>query len=279
MAPMSIPSIPLNTGAGIPQLGLGTWPMNDAEVADAVVAAAELGYRHVDTATKYGNEAGVADGIRRSGISRDEFFVTTKLDGAFQGDDRAIGGLEAALDRMGLEYVDLLLIHWPLPQRGLFVDTWRSFEKLHADGRARAIGVSNFRPEHLEVLLAETDVVPAVNQIQLNPRVPRLDHRAYDDQHGVVTESYSPLGGDGARVLDTPVVQRIAERLDRTPAQVVLRWHVQQGLVAIPKSSSPERMRDNLAVFDFELADADLAELATLSQGPDAGIDSNHDGH
>jgi 2,5-diketo-D-gluconate reductase A len=253
--------------------------MNDAEVADAVVAAAELGYRHVDTATKYGNEAGVADGIRRSGISRDEFFVTTKLDGAFQGDDRAIGGLEAALDRMGLEYVDLLLIHWPLPQRGLFVDTWRSFEKLHADGRARAIGVSNFRPEHLEVLLAETDVVPAVNQIQLNPRVPRLDHRAYDDQHGVVTESYSPLGGDGARVLDTPVVQRIAERLDRTPAQVVLRWHVQQGLVAIPKSSSPERMRDNLAVFDFELADADLAELATLSQGPDAGVDSNHDGH
>jgi 2,5-diketo-D-gluconate reductase A len=276
---MTIPSIPLNTGAGIPQLGLGTWPMNDAEVADAVVAAAELGYRHVDTATKYGNEAGVADGIRRSGISRDEFFVTTNLDGAFQGDDRAIGGLEAALDRMGFEYVDLLLIHWPLPKRGLFVDTWRSFEKLHADGRARAIGVSNFRPEHLEVLLAETEVVPAVNQIQLNPRVPRLDHRAYDDEHGIVTESYSPLGGDGARVLDAPVVRRMAERLGRTPAQVVLRWHVQQGLVAIPKSSSPERMRDNLAVFDFELEVADLTELATLSQGPDAGVDSNHDGH
>jgi 2,5-diketo-D-gluconate reductase A len=276
---MSIPSIPLNTGASIPQLGLGTWPMNDAEVADAVVAAAELGYRHVDTATKYGNEAGVADGIRRSGVSRDEFFVTTKLDGAFQGDDRAVGGLEAALERMRFDYVDLLLIHWPLPKRGLFVDTWRSFEKLHADGRARAIGVSNFRPEHLEVLLAETEVVPAVNQIQLNPRVPRLDHRAYDDEHGIVTESYSPLGGDGARVLDAPVVRRMAERLGRTPAQVVLRWHVQQGLVAIPKSSSPERMRDNLAVFDFELEVADLTELATLSQGPDAGVDSNHDGH
>jgi 2,5-diketo-D-gluconate reductase A len=276
---MSIPSIPLNTGASIPQLGLGTWPMNDAEVADAVVAAAELGYRHVDTATKYGNEAGVADGIRRSGIDRAEFFVTTKLDGAFQGDDRAVGGLEAALERMRFDYVDLLLIHWPLPTRGLFVDTWRSFEKLHADGRARAIGVSNFRPEHLEVLLAETEVVPAVNQIQLNPRVPRLDHRAFDDEHGIVTESYSPLGGDGARVLDAPVVRRIAERLGRTPAQVVLRWHVQQGLVAIPKSSSPERMRDNLAVFDFELEVADLTELATLSQGPDAGVDSNHDGH
>jgi 2,5-diketo-D-gluconate reductase A len=276
---MPIPSIPLNTGASIPQLGLGTWPMNDAEVADAVVAAAELGYRHDDTATKYGNEAGVADGIRRSGIDRAEFFVTTKLDGAFQGDDRAVGGLEAALDRMRFDYVDLLLIHWPLPKRGLFVDTWRSFEKLHADGRARAIGVSNFRPEHLEVLLAETEVVPAVTQIQLNPRVPRLDHRAFDDEHGIVTESYSPLGGDGARVLDAPVVRRIAERLGRTPAQVVLRWHVQQGLVAIPKSSSPERMRDNLAVFDFELEVADLTELATLSQGPDAGVDSNHDGH
>src|SRR5690606_32607006 len=253
MAPMTIPSIPLNTGAGIPQLGLGTWPLDDAEVADAVEAAAALGYRHVDTATKYGNEAGVADGIRRSGIDRAEFFVTTKLDGGFQGGDRAIGGLEAALDRMRFDYVDLLLIHWPLPQRGLFVDTWRSFEKLHADGRARAIGVSNFRPEHLEVLLAETDIVPAVNQIQLNPAVPRLDHRAYDAEHDIVTESYSPLGGQGARVLDAPVVQRVAESLGRTPAQVVLRWHVQQGLVAIPKSASPERMRDNLAVFDFEL--------------------------
>ncbi|MGN6273788.1 MAG: aldo/keto reductase [Protaetiibacter sp.] len=276
---MTIPSIPLNTGASIPQLGLGTWPLDDAEVADAVEAAAALGYRHIDTATKYGNEAGVADGIRRTGIDRGEFFVTTKLDGAFQGDDRAIGGLDAALDRMGFDYVDLLLIHWPLPKRGLFVDTWRTFERLHADGRARAIGVSNFRPEHLEVLLAETEVVPAVNQIQLNPRVPRPDHRDYDAAHGIVTVSYSPLGGQGARVLDDPVVRRIADGLGRTPAQVVLRWHVQQGLVAIPKSASPERMRDNLAIFDFELTASDLAELATLSQGPDAGVDSNVDGH
>jgi 2,5-diketo-D-gluconate reductase A len=276
---MTIPSILLNTGASIPQLGLGTWPLDDAEVADAVAAAAELGYRHIDTATKYGNEAGVGEGIRRTGIPRDEFFVTTKLDGAFQGADRAIGGLEAALERMRFDYVDLLLIHWPLPQRGLFVDTWRTFERLHADGRARAIGVSNFRTEHLDVLLAETDVVPAVNQIQLNPHVTRPAQRAYDAEHGIVTESYSPLGGQGARMLDEAVVQRLAERLGRTPAQVVLRWHVQQGLVAIPKSASPERMRDNLAIFDFALADADLAELATLSKGPDAGVDSNHDGH
>src|SRR5690606_19204102 len=167
---MTVPAIPLNTGAAIPQLGLGTWPLDDAEVADAVVTAAELGYRHIDTATKYGNEAGVAEGIRRSGIPREELFVTTKLDGNFQGDDRAIGGLEAALERMRFDYVDLLLIHWPLPQRDRYVSTWRTFARLHADGRARAIGVSNFTPAHLERLFAETEVVPAVNQIQLDPR-------------------------------------------------------------------------------------------------------------
>ena len=276
---MSIPAIPLNTGARIPQLGLGTWPLDDAEVADAVEAAAALGYRHIDTATKYGNEAGVADGIRRSGIPREEFFVTTKLDGAFQGEGRAIAGLAAALDRMQFEYVDLLLIHWPLPKRGLFVDTWRSFEQLHADGRARAIGVSNFRPEHLEVLLAETEVVPAVNQIQLNPNVPRLHHREAHERHGIVTESYSPLGGQGAGLLGEPVVRSVAERVGRSPAQVVLRWHVQQGLVTIPKSASPERMRDNLTVFDFELSDTDMAELGTLAGGGDPGVDSNHSGH
>lgn len=276
---MTIPAIPLNTGTNIPQLGLGTWPMNDAEVADAVEAAAALGYRHIDTATRYGNEAGVAEGIRRTGIDRGEFFVTTKLDGEFQGDDKAIGGLEAALDRMGFEYVDLLLMHWPLPKRGLFVDTWKTFEKLHADGRARAIGVSNFRVEHLETLLESASVVPAVNQIQLDPRITRPAQRAYGAEHGIVTESYSPLGGNGGKLLSEPVVAEIAARIGRSAAQVVLRWHVQQGLVAIPKSASPERMRDNLAVFDFELSDADLAALATLSQGPDAGNDSNVDGH
>ncbi|TXK19007.1 aldo/keto reductase [Homoserinibacter sp. GY 40078] len=276
---MSIPSLTLNTGAEIPQLGLGTWPLDDAQVADAVEAAAALGYRHIDTATRYGNEAGVGEGIRRTGIPREEFFVTTKLDGDFQGDDRAIGGLEAALDRMGLDYVDLLLIHWPLPQRGEFISTWRTYERLHADGRARAIGVSNFRTEHLDTVLAETDVVPAVNQIQLNPYITRPAQRAYGVAHGIVTESWSPLGGQGARVIDEPVVVQVATELGRTPAQVVLRWHVQQGLVAIPKSASPERMRENLAIFDFELSDAHMATLATLSQGPDAGVDSATTGH
>ncbi|HEY8589464.1 MAG TPA: aldo/keto reductase, partial [Naasia sp.] len=262
-------------------LGLGTWPMDDAEVADAVVAAAELGYRHIDTATAYGNEAGVAEGIRRSGIPREEFFVTTKLDGNFQGDDRAVGGLHAALERMRFDYVDLLLMHWPLPKRDQYVSTWRTFERLHADGLARAIGVSNFKVAHLERLVAETDVVPAVNQVQLDPRITRPAQRAFHAAHGIVTESYSPLGGAGGAqsFLADPVLAGIAERTGRSPAQVVLRWHVQQGIVAIPKSSKPERMADNLAVFDFELSADDMEQLAGLSGGPDAGNDSDQIGH
>jgi len=278
---MSVPTLTLNTGATIPQVGAGTWPLNDAEAADVVATAIEVGYRHVDTATRYGNEAGVGEGIRRSGLAREELFVTTKLDGEFQGDDKAIGGLEAALDRLGFDYVDLLLMHWPLPGRGQFVSTWRTFEKLYADGRARAIGVSNFRTEHLDTLLAETEVVPAVNQIQLNPHVTRPAQRAYGEQHGIVTESWSPLGGSrgAGSLLASPVLTGIAERLGRTPAQVVVRWHVQQGLVVIPKASSRERLAQNLDVFAFELTPDDLAAIATLSQGPDAGVDSDREGH
>jgi 2,5-diketo-D-gluconate reductase A len=275
----SIPTLSLNTGAGIPQLGLGTSPLNDAQAADAVVAAAEAGYRHFDTATRYGNEAGVAEGMRRSGIDRDELFVTTKLDGEFQGGDRAIEGLQAALDRMQLDYVDLLLMHWPLPQRGQFVSTWHTFEKLHSDGRARAIGVSNFKPAHLDTLLAEASIVPAVNQIEINPFVPRDEQRAYGAQHGILTESWSPLGGSGARVLASPEIAAISERVGRTPGQVVLRWHVQNGLVAIPRSTNPARIAENAAVFDFELSDDDLAAIAALSQGANAGVDSDREGH
>lgn len=278
---MSIPAIPLNTGATIPQLGLGTWPLDDAEVADAVVAAAEAGYRHIDTATRYGNEAGVAEGIRRSGLPREEFFVTTKLDGEFQGGDRAIDGLRAALDRMRFDHVDLLLIHWPLPGRDEYVSTWRTFERLQADGLARAIGVSNFKVAHLERLAAETGTVPAVNQVQLSPAITRPEQRAYHEAHGIVTEAYSPLGGQsGVReFLARPEIADVASRLGRTPAQVVLRWHVQQGIVVIPKSSSPERMRQNADIFDWQLSADDMAALATLSEGPDAGGDSDHIGH
>jgi 2,5-diketo-D-gluconate reductase A len=278
---MTVPSILLNTGASIPQVGLGTWPLNDAEAADAVTAAIGIGYRHIDTATRYGNETGVGEGILRSAIAREELFVTTKLDGEFQGDDRAIDGLRAALDRLGTGYIDLLLIHWPLPRRDQYVSTWRTFEKLHADGLARAIGVSNFAPAHLERLAAETEIVPAVNQIQISPAVVRQEQRAYDTAHGIVTESWAPLGGarNVGSLLAEPVVRDVAARLERTPAQVVLRWHVQQGLVVIPKSTDPVRLAQNLDLFSFDLSADDMAALATLDQGPDAGIDSEVEGH
>lgn len=278
---MTVPAIPMNTGATIPQIGAGTWPLNDAEAADVVAEAIDVGYRHLDTATRYGNEAGVGEGIRRSGIAREELFVTTKLDGEFQGSGRAVAGLHAALDQLGTDYVDLLLIHWPLPGRDQYVDTWRTFEQLHAEGLARAIGVSNFKPAHLERLAAETSVVPAVNQIQISPAIPRLEQRAYDAGHGIVTQSWSPLGGGSgvASLLADRVITAVAERLGRTAAQVVLRWHVQQGLVVIPKSSSRERLAQNLDVFSFELSPDDLAALDALSQGPDAGVDSDRAGH
>jgi 2,5-diketo-D-gluconate reductase A len=275
---MTIPSILLNNGTRIPQIGLGTSPLDDREVERAVAQAAELGYRHVDTAAKYGNEAGVGAGVRASGLARDEFFITTKLDGGYQGDDKAIAGLEASLRRMQFDYVDLLLIHWPLPARGQFISTWKTFERLLADGKAKAIGVSNFKPAHLEQLRAETDIVPAVDQIQLNPVVTRDEYRAYNTAHGIVTEAWSPLGA-GSSLLSDPTLVRIGERYDKTPAQVVLRWHVQLGTVAIPKSKTPSRMAQNLEVFDFELSVEDLAEIGRLSGGPSAGVDSDRTGH
>jgi 2,5-diketo-D-gluconate reductase A len=270
--------LPLNTGADIPLIGLGTWPLSDAEVAPAIVTAVEAGYRHIDTAAKYGNERGVGDGIRASGIDRERLFVTTKLDGEFQGDDRALAGLDASLGRLGLDYVDLLLIHWPLPDRGLFVSTWKTFEKLYAAGKARAIGLSNFKPAHIEALVAQAEVLPAVNQVQLNPYTPRLAEREADGAHGIVTEAWGPIG-QGNDLLRSPAVRAIAERLGRTPAQVVLRWHVQQSIVAIPKSRDPKRIAENLDVFDFELAEADFDSIAALDQGPAAGVDSDRTGH
>lgn len=275
---MTVPSIALNDGHSIPQLGLGTWPLDDSEVSDVIQTAAALGYRHIDTAAKYGNEKGVGAGVAASGIPRSELFVATKLDGAFQGEDRAIGGLEASLARLGLDYVDLLLIHWPLPTRGEFVSTWRTFIELRERGLVRSIGVSNFKPAHLETLVNETGVVPAVNQIQLNPFIVRTDERAANLAHGIVTESWSPIGGDGANVLESSVIRSIAEETGTTPGRVVLRWHVQQGLVAIPKSRTESRLADNIAIFDFELTDAQLASIATLAQ-PGAGVDSDVTGH
>ncbi|MFF2842588.1 aldo/keto reductase [Paenarthrobacter sp. NPDC057981] len=272
------PLIELNDGHKIPQLGLGTWPLNDAQVADAVVEALSQGYRHIDTAVKYGNEKGVGEGIRKSGVDRKELFITTKLDGEFQGAGRAVEGLDGSLQRLGLEYVDLLLIHWPLPRRGEFISTWKTFEELRASGKVRSIGVSNFKPAHLDQLFRETDVVPAVNQIQLSPSIPRPAARAYNERHGIATESYSPLGAS-SDLLNAPVLASIGEKYGKTPGQVVLRWHVQQGLVAIPKTANPQRMRENLDVFDFELDQDDLSKLQTLDAGPDAGVDSDVQGH
>ena len=273
------PLIELNDGNRIPQLGLGTWPLDDEQVANAVVQAVEAGYRHIDTAVKYGNERGVGNGIRASGLDRSELFVTTKLDGEFQGHDRALAGLEGSLQRLGLDYVDLLLIHWPLPARGEYVSTWKTFQRLQADGKARSIGVSNFKPAHLERLMAETDVVPAVNQIQLSPAITRTAEREFHARHGIVTESYSPLGGSGAGLLGAPILARLAEKHGKTPGQLVLRWHIQNGLVTIPKTASPERMTENLDVFDFALDPQDLAELSVLDEGPGAGNDSDRTGH
>lgn len=273
------PLIKLNDGYSIPQLGLGTWPLDDEKVSAAVVRAVEAGYRHIDTAVKYGNEKGVGDGIRASGVDREDLFVTTKLDGEFQGNDRAAEGLDGSLQRLGLDYVDLLLIHWPLPARDDFISTWKTFERLQAAGKVRSIGVSNFKPAHLERLLAETDVVPAVNQIQLSPAITRTAERDFHSRLGIVTESYSPLGGSGGDLLSAPILYQLGEKYEKTPAQVVLRWHIQQGLVTIPKSGNPERMRENLDVFDFALDPLDLAEIAILDEGPGAGNDSDATGH
>jgi 2,5-diketo-D-gluconate reductase A len=272
------PLIELNDGHKIPQLGLGTWPLNDVQVADAVVEALSQGYRHIDTAVKYGNEKGVGEGIRKSGVDRKELFITTKLDGEFQGAGRAVEGLDGSLQRLGLEYVDLLLIHWPLPRRGEFISTWKTFEELQASGKVRSIGVSNFKPAHLDQLFRETDVVPAVNQIQVSPSIPRPAARAYNERHGIVTESYSPLGAS-SDLLNAPVLASIGEKYGKTPGQVVLRWHVQHGLVAIPKTANPQRMKENLDVFDFDLDQDDLSKLQTLDAGPDAGVDSDVQGH
>lgn len=272
------PLITLNDGHRMPQLGLGTWPMKDRAAEQAVGEAIGLGYRHIDTARAYGNERGVGRGVRGSGVAREDLWVTTKLDGRFQGDDKAIAGLEESLKLMRLDYVDLLLIHWPLPKRGLFQGTFRTFRKLQQAGLVRSIGVSNFTVDHLRTLIDGTGIVPAVNQIQIDPTVPREAQRAFAAEHGIVTQSWSPIG-QGGGLLEHPAIVAIAEALGRTPAQIVLRWHVQQGLVPVPKSQDPERMRGNLAVFDFSLDDAQLGRLAELSQGPDAGVDSDRDGH
>src|SRR5688572_13700172 len=275
---MNAPTILLNNDQSIPQIGFGTSPLNDKEVAPLVVAAIEAGYRHIDTAYRYNNEKGVGQGIRDSRIERESLFVTTKLDGQFQGDDRAISGLEESLRRLGLDYVDLLLIHWPLPQRDEYISTWKTFEKLVAAGKARSIGLSNFKPAHIDRLLSEASIRPTINQIQLNPRITRPEQRVYNTEQGIVTEAWSPLGA-GNDLLENPTLAAIGAKYGKTPGQVVLRWHIELGVVAIPRSSNPDRIAQNIDIFDFELASDEIDAISALDTGEEQGVDSDKAGH
>ncbi|MFI1178759.1 aldo/keto reductase [Streptomyces sp. NPDC020799] len=267
-----VPSISLNNGVEMPQLGYGVWQAPDDQAFDAVTTALETGYRSIDTAAIYENEKGVGKAIAATGLPRGELFVTTKVWNSDHGYDPALRAFDASLERLGLDYVDLYLIHWPVPARDTFVDTYKALEKLLADGRAKAIGVCNFQPAHLERLLAETSVVPAVNQIELHPNLAQSELRAYHARHGITTEAWSPLG-QGKGLLSDPTVAGLAAKHGRTPAQIVLRWHLQLGNVVIPKSVTPSRIRENLDVFGFELDGADLQALAGLDNGTRLGPD------
>lgn len=267
-----VPSLTLNNGVDMPQLGFGVWQVPDDEAEKAVATAIESGYRSIDTAAIYENEVGTGKAVAASAVARDELFVTTKLWNSQQGYDKTLRAFDASLDKLGLDYVDLYLIHWPLPVKDAYVDTYKALEKILSDGRAKAIGVSNFLPEHLERLIAETSVVPAVNQIELHPQLQQAELRAFHARHGIATEAWSPLG-QGKGLLEVPTVVAIARKHDRTPAQVVLRWHLQTGNVVIPKSVTPSRIVENLDVFGFELDGDDLAAFAALDEGKRLGPD------
>ncbi len=266
------PVVTLNNGARIPQLGFGVFQVPVEQTAAVVSTALEIGYRSIDTAAAYQNEEGVGRAIASSGLARDEVFVTTKLWNAYHGYDRALRAFDASARRLGLDVVDLYLIHWPVPAADRYVETWKALEKLASDGRARAIGVSNFAVEHLRRLIDETATVPAVNQIELHPYFQQTDLRAEHAEHGIATEAWSPLGQGGALLSDATIT-RLADRHGVTPAQVVLRWHLQLGNIVIPKSANPARMRQNLDVFGFELSAEDLSAIADLETGKRIGPD------
>ncbi|MFC8794461.1 aldo/keto reductase [Streptomyces cinereoruber] len=266
-----IPTVVLNDGTEIPQLGFGVFQVPDDETTTAVTHALEAGYRSMDTAAVYGNEAGVGRALAASGIARDELYVTTKLWNADQGYDATLRAFDDSLAKLGLDHVDLYLIHWPAPARDLYVDTWRAIGTLVADGRVRTAGVSNFKAAHLERLLDSSDLVPAVNQIELHPGLQQRELRDLHAVHGIATEAWSPLA-QGA-VLADPVVAGIAARHGKSPAQVVLRWHLQLGNVVIPKSVTPARIRENLDVFDFDLGAEEMAAMAGLDRGLRTGPD------
>lgn len=265
------PGVSLHDGVEIPQLGFGTWQIAAEETQDRVEEALAVGYRHIDTAAVYGNEAGVGAAIAATGVRREDVFVTTKLWNSQQGYDSALRAFEKSLGRLGTGYIDLYLIHWPLPSKDLFLDAWRAFERIREEGGARTIGVSNFRVEDLERLEAEAEMRPTVNQIELHPRFQQAGLRAWHADHDVATEAWSPLAqGD---LLRDGTIETIAAHHHRSPAQTILRWHLQLGNVVIPKSATPERIRENFELFDFELSEDDMAAIERLDAGERVGGD------
>lgn len=258
----AVPTIKLNNDVEIPQLGFGVFQIGSAETRAATLEALRVGYRHIDTAEMYGNEREVAEAIRDSGIDRAKIFVTSKLNNGFHAPDKALEAFDKSLEVMKFDYLDLFLIHWPLPAVGDFVETWKTLEEIYASGRVKAIGVSNFQPRHIERLGRECKVVPAVNQIEIHPYFNQDDLRAFDTAHGIATEAWSPIAqGD---VLNDPVIVAVARRVARTPAQVTLRWHIQRGDIVFPKSVTPARIAENFALFDFELTADDMAAITAL---------------
>jgi 2,5-diketo-D-gluconate reductase A len=266
------PYVTFNDGRSIPQIGLGVWKASLEEAENAVRHAIEIGYRHVDTAAAYQNEDGVGRGVKASGVKREDIFLTTKVWNDNQGYDETLRAMDASLERLGTDYVDLYLIHWPSAYRGRYVDTWKALVRLREEGKARSIGVSNFEGDYIDDIVAATGVTPAINQIQLHPRFPQKAMRAKHERLGVVTESWSPLGQ--GRLLEDPVITGIAARTSKTPAQVIIRWHIEIGAVVIPKSVTPSRIAENFAVFDFSLSDEDKAAIAGL-EAEDGRLGSN----
>jgi diketogulonate reductase-like aldo/keto reductase len=269
---MSIPHITLNDGVSMPQLGFGVWRVPDAEAEKAVALAIGAGYRSIDTAMLYRNEEGTGRAVRASGVPREELFITTKLWNSDHGHDNALRAFDESMTRLGLDYLDLYLIHWPVPAQDMYLETWKAFEELLADGRVRSIGVSNFPVDHLARLIDSAEVPPSVNQIELHPYLAQAELRAFHALHGVATEAWSPLG-QGRGLLDDPALAPIAAKHGKTPAQVVLRWHLQLGNVVIPKSVTPARITENIDVFGFELDSDDMNAVSALDSGKRLGPD------